>query len=56
MNKRYKLNIRWNRDALRCMCLYGNSYYDRFIKTREVLELTLDSYKEIEECMKDRNL
>lgn len=53
MSKKYKFNTRWNKDILKCACLFGNACCDRF-KTCEVLELTHDPYENLEECMKER--
>ncbi|TCO69515.1 hypothetical protein EV214_13139 [Marinisporobacter balticus] len=50
---KYKFNTRWNEDELKCACLFGNPGCDRF-KTCETLELTLNPYGDIEECMKAR--
>lgn len=51
---KYKFNTRWNNKELRCACLYGNPACDRY-KTCEVLELTLNPYNDVKECMKERS-
>ena len=48
---KYKLNTRWNKEGLRCVCLFGNPCCDRF-KTCDVLEFTHNPFSDIKECMK----
>lgn len=50
---KYKFNTRWDKKELKCACLYGNAACDRYRKC-EVLELTLDPYKDVKECMQER--
>ncbi|GIM29883.1 hypothetical protein CPJCM30710_25490 [Clostridium polyendosporum] len=50
---KYKFNTRWNGKQLKCACLFGNACCDRFKKC-EVLELTMDPFDGIKECMGQR--
>ena len=51
---KYKFNTRWDKDTLKCACLFGNACCDRFKKC-EVLELTLNPYDNLKECMEERS-
>lgn len=47
---RYKFNTKWDKQELKCACLFGNSACDRF-RSCEVLELTLKQYDDSKEYM-----
>lgn len=54
MSEKYNFNTRWNGKELKCACLYGNPCCDRY-RNCEKLELTLDPFDGIKDCMKERS-
>lgn len=52
MKRRIALYSNWNKNDLICACLFNNPGCDKY-KNCEEIEVTLNPYDDIEECLKN---
>lgn len=54
MKRKIALYTKWNKHELECACNFFNPLCEKY-KQCEEIEVALDPYADIEECMKERS-